>query len=146
VRALGIDVGDRRIGLAVSDPSGTLARPLKTIERSSSIRDTIELIAREIHALEADAPITVIVVGLPLGLDGSPTEQTDKARQFAKAIAARVELPLHYQDERLSSREAESRLASNARDWRQRKKRLDAAAAAVILQDYLDLQGESLPL
>jgi putative Holliday junction resolvase len=141
VRALGIDVGARRIGLAVSDPSGTLARPLMTIERSASEPETIERIAREIQALSADAPVTAIVVGLPSRLDGSPGDGTTRAREFGEAVGARVGLAVTFQDERLSSREAESRLALRERDWRKRKRRLDAAAAAVILQDYLDLRG-----
>jgi putative Holliday junction resolvase len=145
VKTLGIDVGERRIGLAVSDPSGTLARPLMTIEQSASPAATIDRIVREIEALSADAPITLIVVGLPVRLDGSPDEATERARRFAAALGARLDLPVRFQDERLSSREAESRLAIRERDWRKRKRRLDAAAAAVILQDYLDERGGAPP-
>jgi putative Holliday junction resolvase len=141
MRALGIDVGERRVGLAVSDPSGTLATPHVTIERRGSLRDLIEQIADEIRQLSADEPITAIVVGLPLRLDGTPNEATSRARHVAAALGERAGVPVVFQDERLSSREAESRLAVRERDWRKRKKRLDAAAAAVILQDYLDTRG-----
>ena len=79
-----------------------------------------------------------VVVGLPRRLDGSPTEMTPRVETFAGAIATRTGLPVVLQDERLTSREAESRLAIRHKSWRVRKARLDAAAAAVILQDYLD--------
>ena len=81
------------------------------------------------------------MLGLPRRLDGSPHEQTARALAFAEALRARIPQPIVMQDERLSSVEAESRLAVRDRDWRSRKKKLDAAAAAVILQDYLDEQG-----
>ena len=126
------------MGLAVSDPSGTLATPHVTIERRGSLRELIQKITDEIHRLSADEPITAIVVGLPLRLDGTPNEATSRARQVAAALEQRAGVSVVFQDERLSSREAESRLAVQERDWRKRKKRLDAAAAAVILQDYLD--------
>jgi putative Holliday junction resolvase len=79
-----------------------------------------------------------VVVGLPRRLDGSPNEQTAVVTAFVGALRARIAQPVVLQDERLSSIEAESRLALRDRDWRSRKKKLDAAAAAVILQDYLD--------
>jgi putative pre-16S rRNA nuclease len=78
------------------------------------------------------------VVGLPSTLDGLPTNQTARVEAFIGMLAARTSLPIVRVDERLTSREAESRLAQTERDWRRRKQRLDAAAAAIILQDYLD--------
>jgi len=77
-------------------------------------------------------------VGLPTRLDGTPNEQTGGVTAFAAALRARIGQPVVLRDERLSSVEAESRLAHRDRDWRSRKKKLDAAAAAVVLQDYLD--------
>ena len=74
-------------------------------------------------------------------LDGTPNEQTATTEQFVAALRAQVDLPVMTEDERLSSREADSRLAVRERDWKKRKAQLDAAAAAVILQDYLDRQG-----
>ncbi len=136
---LGLDVGDRRVGLAVSDASGTLARPLRTITRRGTIRDVLTEVANEIRRLEADNDsLGGIVVGLPRRLDGADTEQTVRVRRFADRLRALTALPLAFQDERLSSREAEHRLALVERDWRRRKRTLDAAAAAVILQDHLD--------
>jgi putative Holliday junction resolvase len=145
VRALGVDVGGRRIGLAISDASGVLARPLEVIEasgREQVVRVT-EAIARA--AAEEDG-LRLVVVGLPRRLDGTPNEQTAAVTAFVEALRARIPQPVVLQDERLSSVEAESRLALRDRDWRSRKKKLDAAAAAVILQDYLDMAGASWQL
>lgn len=85
-----------------------------------------------------DDGLEAIVLGLPRRLDGSDNDQTPIVRVFAAELARVTSLPVILQDERLSSHEAESRLAVRERDWRKRKARLDAAAAAVILQDYLD--------
>ena len=139
MRVLGVDDGLRRVGLAVSDPTGTLARPVEAIagDRNPAVaaRAIVEAIAR----LERDdEPIAIIVVGLPLRLDGTPNEQTGHARALAAELLRLTGLDVVLQDERLTSREAESRLALRERDWRVRKKRLDAAAAAVMLQEYLD--------
>jgi putative Holliday junction resolvase len=79
-----------------------------------------------------------VVVGRPCRLDGTPNEQTARVDAFVSALRRHIDLPVVLQDERLSSVEAESRLALREKDWRRRKARLDAAAAAVILQDYLD--------
>jgi putative Holliday junction resolvase len=139
MRVVGLDFGIRRIGLAVSDPTGTLARPVETIEAGASPADTARRVLSSIRTLEAqDEPVGIIVVGLPSHLDGSPSEQTELARAFGDALRAGAQYDVVFVDERLTSREAEQRLARRERDWRVRKKRLDAAAAAVILQEYLD--------
>lgn len=139
VRALGIDYGARRLGLALSDASGTLASPFRVVERPQSDRATVTLVAAEVARLCAeDDGLAAVVVGWPRRLDGSPNAQTPVVEAFAKALQTAVAVPVVLQDERLSSIEAESRLAVRERDWRVRKKTLDAAAAAVILQDYLD--------
>ena len=139
VRALGVDYGLKRIGLAVSDASGTLARPLATLDRGRLPNDRIaaQAVLDEIQKL-GDEPVSVIVVGWPRRLDGSANDQTPRAEAFASALRARAAVPVVLQDERLSSHEADARLAARERDWRKRKQQLDAAAAAVILQDYLD--------
>jgi putative Holliday junction resolvase len=82
--------------------------------------------------------VTAIVIGLPRRLDGTANDMTPRVDVFAARLGARTALPVALQDERLTSREAESRLAVREKDWRVRKRRLDAAAAAIILQDYLD--------
>jgi putative Holliday junction resolvase len=135
---LGIDVGRRRVGLAISDPPATLARPLTTLTVASAA-DAVDRVAAEVARLSAeDDGLVAIVVGVPSRLDGSPSDETRTVGEFMAALTARVSLPIVGGDERLTSREAESRLAVGERDWRRRKKKLDAAAAAIILQDYLD--------
>lgn len=142
MRLLALDVGERRIGLAVSDVSGTLARPLHTLDRRGSVEEAVNAVVDTIYQLQVDDDgLDGIVVGLPKRLDGTSNEQTARVRAFAERLGARTTLPLSYQDERLTSREAERKLALRESDWRKRKLRLDAAAAAVILQDYLDEAG-----
>jgi putative Holliday junction resolvase len=137
-RVLAIDVGARRVGLAISDASRTLARPLETITVASEA-DAVDRVAQRIEQLDGeDEGIATIVVGLPSRLDGTPSPQTKRVTAFIALLATRTALPIATEDERLTSREAESRLALREKDWRKRKAQLDAAAAAVFLQDYLD--------
>ena len=136
---MGLDVGERRIGFAVSDGTGTLARPLGVLRPSDLDVDAVDVVMTEIARLAAEEDgLGAIVVGLPRRLDGTATQMTPRVEQFARQLAIKTSLPVTLQDERLSSREAESRLALNDKSWRSRKARLDAAAAAVILQEYLD--------
>jgi putative Holliday junction resolvase len=137
-RVLAVDVGARRVGLAISDPSATLARPLETLAVASD-SDAVDRVADRIAALaREDDGLAAIVVGLPVRLDGRASDESARVRAFVDALAHRTALPIAVEDERLTSREAESRLAQRERDWRKRKAKLDAAAAAIILQDYLD--------
>ncbi len=139
MRTLGIDVGERRIGLALSDPSGTLATPLRTLEAAGRLAARVAQIRGEIDRLAAEEPgLGAVVVGLPLDLEGCAGPQTARVTAFVAALRRSTALPIAVQDERLTSREAERRLALREPDWRRRKRRLDAAAAAIILQDYLD--------
>lgn len=139
MRIVGLDIGERRIGIAVSDATGTLARPLAVLRPAGLDLDAVDVVATEIARLAGEEDgVAAIVVGLPRRLDGTPTEMTPRVEQFARNLGAKMSLPVTLQDERLSSREAESRLAVRDKDWRSRKARLDSAAAAVILQDYLD--------
>ncbi len=141
MRVLGVDVGARRVGLAISDPSGTLARPLTTLTVASPA-DAVRRVADEVRRLSAeDDGLATIVVGMPARLDGTPSDQTRAVTAFVAALTNLVHVPVVSGDERLTSREAESRLAVQERDWRRRKEKLDAAAAAIILQDYLDGSG-----
>lgn len=136
---LGIDYGARRIGLALSDATGTLASPWRLIARPPSESETLALLVREIEQLvHADDGLSAVVVGWPRRLDGSPTHLTPLVETFARALEAQVNIPVILQDERLSSHEAESRLAAREHDWRRRKAMIDTAAAAIVLQDYLD--------
>jgi putative Holliday junction resolvase len=132
-------VGERRIGLAVSDPTGTLARPVGVVRTSGLEGDAIDRAAAEIARLAGEEDgLVALVVGLPRRLDGSANDMTPRVEAFAQTLGRRTSLPVVLQDERLTSVEAESRLATSEKDWRARKARLDAAAAAIILQDYLD--------
>lgn len=140
-RVAGLDVGERRIGIAISDVTRTLARPVSVLLTSGLDGDAVERAVAELQRLAAEEDgLTALVVGLPRRLDGSPNDMTPRVEAFAAALGVRTALPVVLQDERLTSREAESRLALREKDWRARKKQLDAAAAAIILQDYLDEQ------
>jgi putative Holliday junction resolvase len=141
VRVIGIDFGERRIGVAVSDASGTLARPLRTIVRGASDADAIERIVAIVSELAAEDEVGSVVVGLPTRLDGTSSPQTLRIAAIVTLLSARLAVPVLTQDERLSSREADERLSLGEKDWRKRKAKLDAAAAAVILQDYLDARS-----
>lgn len=141
MRLLGIDVGERRIGLAITDASATLARPLTTLVVAGA-NDAIDRVVDAIGRLQAeDDGLDAIVVGMPVRLDGSPNDATARVVAFIDRLKARTSVPIASEDERLTSREAERRLAITERDWRRRKSRLDAAAAAILLQDYLDRTG-----
>lgn len=140
-RVAGLDVGERRIGVAVSDLTRTLARPVGVLQISGLEGDAVDRAAAEVARLAAEEDgLASLVVGLPRRLDGSPNNMTPRVQAFAAALRVRTALPVTLQDERLTSHEAESRLALREKDWRARKKQLDAAAAAIILQDYLDEQ------
>jgi len=137
MRVLAIDVGERRVGFAISDPTRTLARPLATLTVVPG--QALDTVAHKIAQLASeDDGVAEIVVGMPVHLDGSPSEQTTRVAAFVDGLRTRTPIPIRMADERLTSREAESRLAVNERDWRKRKKTLGAAAAAILLQEYLD--------
>ncbi|CAN5408218.1 MAG: Holliday junction resolvase RuvX [Acidobacteria bacterium] len=139
MRALGVDYGRRRIGLALSDATGLLARPWKTLARVGDARQVAATLAGEVTRLRSeDDGLAAIVLGYPRRLSGEPNDQTAVVEALLEQLRTLVDVPLVLQDERLSSREAESLLARREKDWRKRKVMLDAAAAAVILQDYLD--------
>jgi putative Holliday junction resolvase len=142
MRVLGVDFGRRRIGLALSDPSATLARPWQTLEAGPTLQASALQVAAVVTEAnrpnEASEAIGTVVVGLPRRLSGEDTHDTTAAKDFADRLQTLVGLTVHLQDERLSSHEAERRLAEDEPDWRRRKARVDAEAAAIILQDYLD--------
>ena len=138
VRALGIDYGERRIGLALSDATGLLASPWKKIANDADVAAAAKRLAAEVRALQSQEGLDAIVIGLPRRLNGEATEQTVRVQKLAALLAAEVTAPISLQDERLTSHEAETLLAARERDWRKRKDQLDAMAAALILQDFLD--------
>jgi putative holliday junction resolvase len=144
VRVLGVDYGRKRVGLALSDATGLLARPWKTLT-VSGLDQQIGALSREVEALSGEADgLAVIVIGLPRRLSGEPNEQTAAAQSLAARLGQRTAVPIVLQDERLTSHEADELLSRRERDWRKRKSQLDAAAAAIILQDYLDTRPPRL--
>ena len=146
-RALGIDYGRRRIGLALSDPTGLLARPWKTLQHDGAVARAARTLAGEVAGLLEDGDgLAAVVVGHPRRLSGEAHEQTRAVEALVAALAPLVAVAVVLQDERLTSREAEAMLARREKDWRRRKALLDAAAAAVILQDYLDGRGGVPPV
>jgi putative Holliday junction resolvase len=139
MRIVGLDLGLRRIGVAVSDPTRTLASPVGVLRASTLDPSALEQVVAEVTRLSREEDgVGALVVGLPRRLDGGPNELTAQVQQFAQALGARTGLPVVLQDERLSSVEADARLAEREKSWKTRKARLDAASAALILQDYLD--------
>lgn len=136
MRILGIDYGERRIGLAVSDPTGTIASPHDTIQRRPGKRPPLVRLA----AVARDLGVDGLVVGLPLDLNGRETEWCEVVRAFGDALGQRLGLPVDYVDERLTSVRAERavRALGLRKVERERKGRVDAAAAALILQAWLD--------
>ncbi len=137
MRLLSLDVGDRRIGAALSDPLGITATPLPAIDRKR-VRDA----PAAVLGLAREHEVSGIVVGFPLTLSGEAAHQAAKVREFVRALESQTELPVVAVDERFSTQEAERLLRSTGRSPRSRDKgALDSAAAAVILQTYLDAQA-----
>ncbi len=130
---LALDVGEARIGVAVSDPTELLASPRGVIRRRS-LAQAIEAVLRMVEETEAE----LVVVGLPISLDGQLHDQARAVQAFGQRLARRLSIPVEYWDERLSTVTATEALrAAGVRPDRIRE-RVDAAAAAIILQDYLD--------
>jgi putative holliday junction resolvase len=132
-RFLGLDIGEVRIGVAVSDELGMIASPVAMIPRKSDV-------AAELRKLIAKYGPARLIVGLPVGLSGREGPQAQATREFAEVLAVNVGLPLEYYDERMSSSIAEAALISQGTRREKRKQNIDAMAAAVILQGYLDNQ------
>ncbi len=137
-RRLGIDVGSVRVGVAISDPTGTLASPLETVQRA---RDESDL--DRIAALVVEHEVTEVIVGEPRHLSGASGASAKEARAYSRALAGRIgSVPVHLVDERLSTVTAASSLRANGVDSRRQRSVIDQAAAVVILQAYLDAQRE----
>ena len=131
-RRLGIDPGDARIGIALSDPSGLLATPVETVPRGEGDIDRIVAIA-------GDEEIVLVYVGLPRSLSGGEGPAAVKVRAFAGELAARLApTPLRLYDERMTTVSAESMLRERGRKGKARRAVVDQAAAVLILQTALD--------
>lgn len=132
-RVLGLDVGDKRIGLALSDPNRILASPLTILERN-----TDESIIEKIIRIASENDVRIIIVGLPRSMSGNIGHQAEKVQSFTEELRRQTEIPIAYRDERLTTVTA-VRLKQEASKRKPNKKmRYDAMAAAVILQDYLE--------
>lgn len=130
---MGLDIGDKRIGLALSDLGGILASPLTIIDRVDARRD-IDIIINLVEQYQ----VKRIVVGLPRSMDGSIGKQAEKVEAFIQKLCRRIDVPVEYRDERLTTVSARRLLQAASTKKTRRKTSDDAVAAALILQGYLD--------
>ena len=139
MRVLGVDFGEKRVGLAVSDPTGTIATPLETLSRRAGKRPPIAELERIAKSFEVEH----VVFGLPLDLRGRENAWCGEVRDVGRRLAERLGVEVSFVDERLTSVHAERRLRSFGlrKKTRERKERVDAAAAQLILQSWLDAPG-----
>ena len=136
MRAVGVDLGESRIGVAVSDSAGQIATPYEVLHRTDS-RDEDH---RRIAAIVADVEAEVLIVGLPLSLDGTEGKAAQAARDEADQIQALFPIPVEMHDERFTTVEAEHRLKEQNLNARAQRKVVDKVAAAILLQAWLDSQ------
>ena len=135
---MGLDVGDKRIGVALSDEGAVIASPRETLERRGNRKDIAHLL--DIAGREE---VAEIVVGLPLSLDGSEGPQAQKVGRFVEALKAETNIPITMWDERLTTVGAERALLESDMSRAKRKKTIDKVAAALILQGYLDSKQDN---
>ena len=131
-RILGIDYGDVRIGLALSDPLKIIASPFRTVQNRNN-----DFVLKELGSIINEKKIESLVIGLPLGLNNQETIQTKKVRRFADAIKI-LGIPIYFQDERLSSISAKKSLVMQNIKTGSNKSMIDKAAAAIFLQQFID--------
>jgi len=132
MRYLAIDLGEKRTGLAVGDDVSDMVSPMKVLEAPHG--DLLD----ELRAAVEDADADAIVIGLPINMDGTEGPAAKQARTFGDELAEATGLPVHFQDERLTSYAADQRMARTGRTHKQKKSLRDALAAAEILRDFLD--------
>ena len=137
---LGLDVGDTRIGVALSDALGIAAHPLCTLTRKNR---QVDLIA--ISDLVSIHKVECIVIGLPISLDGSIGTQAEKVQKFAERLKHVIDIPIEFQDERFTTAEAEEILRELNKDTKAQKELIDEVAAVIILKDYLNSKREVDP-
>ena len=138
MRFMGLDVGKARIGVAVSDETGLIARGITTLQRTGGKKD-FEVLAR----LVEENAVNHVVLGNPLNLDGTAGKQSLRMYTFAERLHAVTPVEVSLWDERLSSFAAEQLLIERGRHWSKRKQEIDKLAAVVILQDFLDHRNSS---
>jgi len=132
-RLLAIDYGEKRLGLAISDPNQIISKPLKTIILSDS-----QYIYNELEKIISDYEIQKLIIGLPLGMDGKNTQQTSKVEAFKENLQNKISIPVILFDERLSSVSAKKSLISQGIKTGHNKSKIDQTAAAIFLQHFLD--------
>jgi putative Holliday junction resolvase len=133
MRALALDYGSRRIGLALSDPTGTLARPLPFLPAQADGK-----LAREIATLARKEEVFLILLGLPRHMNGELGEAAEKVKAFAEVLRQATAIPIEFLDERLSTVQAGRQLHESGKNTRKQRGLIDSEAAAVLLQGYLD--------
>lgn len=137
-RTMALDLGDKQIGIAVSDLSGTIANGLNTLVRTNLQADLAHLVN-----LVKTREVGLIVIGLPINMDGTSGPRVQKTYEFAEELKQVVKVPLEFYDERLTSMQAERVLLSADVSRAKRKKVIDKLAATIILQDYLNAHKRS---
>ena len=140
VRALGVDPGTKRIGLAISDLSGTIASPLVVLQRSRSRQHDLGEIARIARQEEAE----VIVIGLPINMDGTQGKAAKAAIAEGRRLATLVDVPIEMHDERLTTVSAERSMLDAGLNAIERRQVVDKVAAAIMLQSWLDRRSARL--
>ena len=140
MKYLGLDLGTRTLGLAISDPTGLIATSYKIIRHNEEYDKLVEILSNEI----IDNNIDELVLGFPKNMDNTIGERGQIALQFKDMLEAELKIPVHMQDERLSTVEATNLLISNDLSRNKRKKVIDSVAATIILQSYLDRKGREL--
>lgn len=136
-RYIGLDIGDKRIGVAISDPLGYTAAGLETITRINTDKDV-----RLVQEIAARHGAVLLVLGLPLNMDGTSGSQAEKVKSFGRKLARATELPVVYEDERLSTISAIRSLTVQGVKTGKNRALVDRQAAAVILQRFLDRQDD----
>ena len=135
VAALGLDVGKKRMGVAGCDGTGLIATGLTTINRTSWAEDV-----RQLQGIIEQREVEILVIGLPYKLDGTLGTQAKQVQKFASKISRSLQMPVEYVDERLTSVEAESQLKAQKKFSSRNKGAIDRRAAAIILQQWLDMR------
>jgi len=133
MRSLGLDIGDRRIGVAISDPGGVLASPLTIINCKDDVADV-----KAIADIISQQKVKQVIVGLPRLMDGSLGKQAEKIKAFTRKLCSHIEVPVEFRDERLTTVSARRLMRATNTKKNNSKNRQDAVAAALILQGYLD--------
>ena len=138
MRVLGLDVGTKTIGLAVSDPLGITAQGLETLRRKNKRSDF-----QQLEKLIRDYQIGELVVGYPLGMSGAEGKQGERMRSFAEELRQRFGLPVHLWDERLTTAQANRALREMEMSLERRRRLVDRMAAVLILQSWMDQKSDS---